>query len=91
MDRKERGGGGAAGGQFLEDDRGVEPAHLGAADIALHIDAGETERRCFAHHIDGEVFLLVPFGRKRRQPLAGETARRVLDRALVFVQLEIHQ
>jgi len=45
VDRQIGGGRDAGGGQFLEDQRGVEPGKAAAAELVAHIDPGEAERR----------------------------------------------
>ena len=60
---KEGRGGGAACRQFFENNRGIEPAHLRAADIGLHIDRGEAQRRGLAQHVDWEMLGCIPFRR----------------------------
>ena len=55
VDRDIGGGRGAALRQFLEDDRGVEPRQRRAADIVLHVDAAEAERRRLAQVSTGKI------------------------------------
>ena len=76
--------------QRLEDQRGVEAGHGGAADVVLDVDAAHAERGRLAHHVDGEMLLLVPAQRMRRDLLGGEFARHVANRHLVLVESEMH-
>ena len=61
-----------------------------AADVVLHIDAAEAERRRLAQRLDREDFVLVPFARLRHHLVAGELPRGGLEGALVLGELEIH-
>ena len=54
VDRDIGGGRDAALRQLLEDDRRVEPRERRAADILLHVDAAEAERRRLAQRVDRE-------------------------------------
>ena len=90
VDRDIGGGRGAALRQLLEDDGGVEPRQSRAADVVLHIDAAEAERRGLAQRLDREGLVLVPVARMRHHLVAGELPRGGLEGALVFGQLEIH-
>ena len=90
VDRDIGGGRGAALRQFLEDDGGVEPRQRRAADIVLHIDAAEAERRRLAQRLDRKGRVLVPVLRVRHHLGARELPRRVLDRALLFGEVEVH-
>ena len=90
VDRDISRGRGAALRQFLEDDGGVEPRQAAAADVVLHIDAAETQRRGLAQLGHRERRILVPIARIRHHGLAGELPRGGLEGALVFGKLEIH-
>ena len=85
------GGRGAALRQFLEDDGGVEPRQIRAADIVLHIDAAEAERGRLAQRLDRKRLVLVPVARMRHHLVAGELPRGGLKGALVLGELEIHR
>jgi hypothetical protein len=61
----------AAGGERLEDQRGVEPRHARSAHVVAGVDSRHAERRRLAHHVHGKVLLLVPFDR-----MGGEVIRR---------------
>ncbi len=84
------GGGGAALRQFLEDQRGVEPAERRAADVLLHVDAAEAERGRLAQRLDREHFALVPVARVRHHLVARERARGGLEGALLFGEGKVH-
>ena len=88
VDRDEGGDGGTPGRKRLENQRRVEARQRGAADVFAHIDGRHAERRRLANHVDGKVFLLVPFERMRRQPVVGEGARHVPDRDVVRIERE---
>ena len=90
VDRDIGRGRGAALRQLLEDDGGVEPRQRRAADIVLHIDAAEAERRRLAQRLDREGRVLVPVARIRHHLVAGELPRGGLEGALVFGEFEIH-
>ena len=90
MDREIGGGRGAGGRQFLEDQRGVEPAETAAAELVLHIDPGKTERRGLAQRLDRKLLALVPTGRMGQPFIAGEVARGLLKRPLLVGEGEIH-
>src|SRR5262249_32959320 len=81
----------ASRGQLLEDQRGIGTREIGAADLVAHIDAGEAQRRRFAQLSDREYLFLVPARRVWCEFLCCELARRVLDRALLVCELEIHK
>ncbi len=53
--------------------------------------AGEAQRGGLAQGLDREDRLLVPARRMGRELGGGEVARRVLDRALVVGELEVHR
>ena len=61
-----------------------------AADVVLHIDAAEAQRRGLAQLRHRECLVLVPVARLRRHLLAGELPRGGLEGALVLGELEIH-
>ena len=90
VDRNIGGGRGAALRQFLEDERGVEPRQRRAADIFLHIDAAEAERRGLAQRFDRENLVFVPVARMRHHFVARECRAVGLEGALVFGEVEIH-
>ena len=90
VDRDIGRGRGAALRQFLEDDGGVEPRQRRAADIVLHVDAAEAERRGLPQLGDREDLALVPGARIRRHLVAGELPRGRLEGALVLGEFEIH-
>ena len=89
VDRDERGDRGAAGGELLEDDRGVEPRHRRAADVLADVDRADAELCGRLDHVDREVFGLVPFQRMRGDLVVGEGARHVADRDAIGVESEL--
>ena len=90
MDRDERRHGRTARRQRLEDQRGVETGHGGAADVVPDVDAAHAEAGGLAHHVDGKMLFLVPAQRVRRDLLGGEVARHVANRDLILVESELH-
>ena len=76
--------------QRLEDQRGVEAGHGGAADVVLDIDAADAEACGLAHHVDREMLFLVPAERMRRDLFRGEFPRHIANRNLVLVESEMH-
>ena len=84
------GGRGAALRQFLEDDRGIEPGEVRAADIAFDINAAEAERGGFTQGAYRKRLILVPVRRTRHHRIAGELRRGGLKGALVLGEGEIH-
>ena len=76
VDRDVGGGRGAALRQLLEDDRGVEPRQRRAADVVLHVDAAEAERRRLAQRLDRKGRVLVPVPRMRHHLARARTAAR---------------
>ncbi len=82
------GGGGAAFGQRLENERRIQTREGRAAHIVAHIDAGHAKRGGGFQRGNGEMVRLVPFQRMGRDFLAREGARHVADGDLVFRQLE---
>ena len=60
------------------------------ADIVLHIDAAETERRSFAQGLDRKGFVLVPFPGLWHHLAAGKGPRGRLEGALILGEIEIH-
>jgi hypothetical protein len=91
VDGNEGRGGRTARRQRLEDQRRVEACHSGAADVLANVDAAHTERGCFAHHVDGEMLLLVPAQRVRRDLFRRKRQRHVANRDLILVQSELHR
>jgi hypothetical protein len=65
-------------------------AQARAADVFLHIDAGETQLGRLAQHVDREVFRLVPLGGMRGKLSFGEGARGILNGDLIVAEREIH-
>src|SRR6516162_7882319 len=90
VDREISGGRRTALGEFLEDDRGVEPRECRAADVVLDADPAEPECRGLAQCLDREYFVFIPRARKRHHALARKIPRQRLEGALLFGQLEIH-
>ncbi len=80
----------AAGGELLEDHRGIAALQARAADILAHIDAGKAERRRLAQRLDGENTRLVPVAGIRAELARREVPRHLLYRPLVLGKLEIH-
>ncbi len=76
--------------QLLEDQNRIEPRERRAAVVGAHIDAAEAERSRRAQRIRGEDLFLVPLAGKRHHLVAREGARRVLDGALLFAEVEVH-
>ncbi len=76
--------------QFLEDQRGIEPGERRAADVLLHVDAAEAERRRLAQRLDRKGFVLVPVARMRHQRVAGELPSGRLEGVLLLGEVEIH-
>src|SRR5262249_3931529 len=76
--------------QRLEDQRGVEARQRGAANVVANIDPADPQLGCLAHHVDGEMLLLVPAHRMRRDPFRGEIPRHLANRNLVLVERELH-
>ena len=60
--------------------RGIEPRQRRAADIVLHINAAEAERRRLAQRLDREHLVLVPVARLRHHFIAGKVAARWPER-----------
>jgi hypothetical protein len=85
------GGGGPPPAQGLEHDGRVEPAEAGAADIVLHIEAGEAEAGRQLQRLDREDLFLVPARRVGGEFGGGEGAGGVFQRALVFREVEVHR
>src|SRR5262245_52230482 len=56
--------------ELLEDQRGIETAKRGAADIFLHVNTAEAERRRLAHAVDREDLVLIPAARMRHHLVA---------------------
>ncbi len=90
VDRQEGGGGDVAIGQGFKDQGRVQPPQARPADILAHIDAGEAQLGRLAQGLDRKVLLLVPAGRVGGEFGGGELPRRILDRALVLVQVKAH-
>ena len=62
----------------------------GATDILADVDAAHAEGCRLAHHVDGEMLVLVPAQRVRRDLLRRERQRHVANRDLILVQSELH-
>jgi hypothetical protein len=90
VDRDVGGSRGAALRQLLEDQRGVEPGQRRAADVFLHVNAAEAERRRLAQCLDREHFALVPVARMRHHFVTRELPRGGLKGVLLFGEVEIH-
>src|SRR5581483_4983772 len=73
-----------------ENEGGIEPRKRRAAYILADIDAGESQRGRRAERVHREDAFLVPARSLRREFALGEVARRVLHRALLFAELEVH-
>ena len=78
----------ATGGQRLENQRGIQTAQTGAADILAHIDGGHAEFGGFAHHVDRKMARLIPFQRMGRKLAIGKVACHIADGDPVFVEGE---
>src|SRR2546430_1476089 len=72
VDREIGGGRGASGGQFLEDQRGIEPREAAAAELIPDIDPGKAERRRLAQSLDRKFLPCVPARRVWEPFVAGE-------------------
>src|SRR5207244_3335023 len=65
VDRNIGRGRGAALGELLEDDGGIEPGERRAADVVLDINAAEPQGGGFAQRLDRKSLALVPLPGKR--------------------------
>jgi len=89
VDRDERAGRGTAIGHRLHDQRRFEPAEADPAAFLGDIDRAEAEFGRGLHRITREDVFLVPLGGVRGDRVRGELARHLLDRALVFIEIEL--
>ena len=69
----------------------LDAAQGHAAVLLSGIDAAEAHFGRLLHHIDGEMLVLVPAGRMRRQLGLGEGTGRVLNGALIVGEGEVHE
>jgi len=76
--------------QFLEDDRGVDPAEPAAAELLADINRSKPQRRRPAQRLDRKLLALVPARRLRQPLLARKRPRRLAKRPLLLRKLEIH-
>src|SRR5947209_3801537 len=90
VDRDVGRGRGAALGQLLKDDRGVEPGEVRAADIVLHVNPAEAEGRSLAQGFHREGRVLVPLAGMRHHLGARKRPRGVLNCALLFGEVKVH-
>ncbi len=90
VDRNIGRGRGAALGELLEDDGGIEPGERRAADVVLDINAAEPQGGGFAQRLDRKSLALVPLPGKRHHVLARKRACHRLECALLLGKLEIH-
>ena len=91
VDREIGGGRGASGGQFLEDQRGVEAREAAAAELIPDIDAGKAERRRLAQSLDRKFLPCVPARRVWQPFVDRELARGFLEGALLVGKGEVHR
>ena len=70
---------GAGRGQLLHDQRCIEPRQAAAADILLHVDAAEAERRRLAQRLDREDLLGVPARGFGQHAIGRELPRRIAE------------
>ncbi|MNF75550.1 hypothetical protein D3C84_576210 [compost metagenome] len=83
-------GGGAAHGQALEDEAGVEPAQPQAVILLRGVEAAQTQRRRLLDGGDGELVLPVPARGVGFERQIGEGAGRLDTGSLGFGQGKIH-
>ncbi|MNV76090.1 hypothetical protein D3C71_1694240 [compost metagenome] len=83
-------GGGAAHGQALEDEAGVEPAQAQPVILLRGVEAAQTQRRRLLDGGDGEFVLPVPARGMGLERQIGEGTGRVDTGPLGFGQGKIH-
>src|SRR6202022_4411012 len=90
VDREMCSGGDAVCGEFLEDDRGVDPAEPAAAELVSDIDPGEPQLRRSTQCLDRKLRAFVPARGVRQPLLSGKGPCRLGKGPLLFGQLKIH-
>jgi len=76
--------------EFLEDQRRVQSRQAQAAGGLGGVQAAEAQFAGMPQCVAREDGPRVPLGRMRRHLVAGEIARRLLERALLLVEFEVH-
>src|SRR5690606_17480725 len=90
VDGQVRGGRGAAGGELLEDQGGIESRQAEPTVLRRGIEAAEALGACLADRLAREDRLGIPARGMRRELAGREVPRALLVGALVLGQLEIH-
>ena len=89
VDRDIGAGRGAAVGHRLHDQRGLQAPEPDPAALLADVDRAEAQLGAGLNHVAREVVLLVPLGGEWGDGVGGETLRHLLDRALLFGELEL--
>ncbi len=77
-------------GEFLKDERRIQPRECRAPDVFAHIDTCEALFGSLAQGIHGKDVLFIPQRRVRKQLRLREGARGILEGTLIFIELEVH-
>ena len=72
--------------QFLEDPNSIQPAQPAAADVFSAVDGSHAQLRGLAHHVDGEVFVVIPLQCVRCDAFGRECGGGLRNHPLVIIE-----